>query len=298
MPWTAPQVTTHPVGPWILPQASAWRQALAQELTGDGESGAVLAGPTLATWLRASGRSTSLHLAMATGAPEDGEPRAPVWLGLSSRAETEPAALRALRELETDLGALLDAWEWYAAPEPTVPDFVEGPALFLAAADGGAPGGGPAPLDFGLPAFSRCLRTLGKLPQRLGLHAIITPSVADQALVQAAEQAARQAVASDDRAFPWDANPLTEQALRLHDEVTASSVQLRLHGAEPVGRALRTWLEAALSADLGLELRFQPEPATLSLHGGRAFRLLELLGQRTGVDLEEDREREPGEPPF
>lgn len=301
MPWTVPQVTTHPVGPWILPQATSWRQALAGELSQlEGSGSAVLAGPTLALWLRESGRSTSLQLATCWGGPAASPELAYTWLGLSHRAETEPVATRALRELEADLGALLDAWRWYTAPEPSVPPFLDEPCLYLAAAVGSVGAEGPMGPTFGNAALARVMQALKDWPGRLGLHGTITPAVADLALVQAAEQAARQAVASDDRSFPWDASPLTEQALRLHEQVTASLLQLRLCGATLPGRALRTWMEAALSSDLGLDLRFQEEPATLTVHGSRALRLLEMLGQRTGVDLSDDEDDAVSdrEPPF
>lgn len=302
MPWSLPQVTTHPVGPWILPQATAWRQALARELTlADGAGSAVLAGPTLALWLRESGRSTSIQLATSWGGPSAEDELARTWLGLSHRAETEPVATRALRELEADLGSLLDAWGWYMAPQPSEPSFLDEPGLYLVGAEGSAGGAqGPMGPTFGNAALARVMQSLKDWPTVLGLHGTITPAVADLALVQAAEQAARQAVASDDRAFPWDANPLTEQALRLHEEVTASLLQLRLHGSNLPGRALRTWMEAALSSDLGIDLRFTEEPSTLTVHGSRALRLLEILGQRTGVDLLEEDERvgEDGEVPF
>ena len=299
--WTPPQVTIHPVGPWSLPQATAWRQAEADELAFPLPGPAPLPPPptvplaasTLAAWLRDAGRSTSLHLAVAVG----GEAPAQAWLGLSQRAETAPAALRALREHTEDLGALLDAWAWFRAPGATPPPELDQPALHLSDATGEA----GALLEVGMPwsppTLPRVLLGLVTWPRRLTLHVSITPAVADVALVQAAEQAARQAVASDERAFPWDSNPLTEQALRLHGQVTASIVHLSLHADPLPGRALCTWLGQALSRDLGGDVAFSAEVQPLRVHGTRAQRVLEALNLRAGEDLgEDDGGREEGAP--
>ena len=287
-PWSTAQVTIHPLGPWSLPQATAWRQAAPDELIpsrGPGDlpgmlSMAVpLATSTLAAWLRDAGRSISLHLAVAVGA----ELPTMAWLGLSQRAETAPAAQKALREATDDLGALLDAWGWFAHPQPQAPSHLELPALHLV-----DPSGDPqAMLDasgpWGVPSLPAVLQLLAGRPERLGLHLAITPAVADIALVQAAEQAARQAVATGERTFPWDQSPLTEQALRLHGQVTASIASVSLHGDPLPGRALRTWLSQAFSRDLGGDLAFATEPQPLHLNGARAERALEIVG-RHGTD--------------
>lgn len=282
-PWSPAQVTIHPLGPWSLPQATAWRQAAEGELPasarGEGLPGPLplgvpLASATLAAWLRDAGRSTSLHLAMALGG---GLPLA-AWLGLSQRAETAPAAQKALREATEDLGSLLDAWGWFQHPAPAAPPHLELPALHLVDTSGDPHTMLETAGPWAGPLAPSVLQLLATRPERLGLHLSITPAVADIALVQAAEQAARQAVATEERSFPWDQSPLTEQALRLHGQVTASMAALSLHASPLPGRAVRTWLAQAFSRDFGGDLGFSNEPRPLHLNGPRAERAMEIVG--------------------
>ncbi|MCK6503490.1 hypothetical protein L6R53_08850 [Myxococcota bacterium] len=288
-PWSPAQVTIHPLGPWSLPQATAWRQAAEDELAppsrGEVPPGAMaaaiplaipLATATLAAWLRDAGRSTSLHLAVALGG---GQP-AVAWLGLSQRAETAPAAQKALREATEDLGSLLDAWSWFQHRSPTAPAHLDLPALHLVDTRGDPHSMLETAGPWSAPQSPAVLQLLAGRPERVGLHLSITPAVADIALVQAAEQAARQAVATEERSFPWDQSPLTEQALRLHGQVTASMAALSLHANPLPGRAVRTWLAQAFSRDFGGDLGFAAEPRPLHLNGPRAERAMEIVGLR------------------
>lgn len=288
--WTDPQVTTHAVGPWSLPQATAWRQATpsdAESDDGDGDGGDALpatplAASTLATWLQDSGRSASLHFVVEIGANQPGA----AWIGLSRRAETPDAADRALAAATEDLGALLDAWDWFVHDSPVAPDVEDGPALGLADDTDDPQGLLDANHAWMTPALPMVLARMATRPGRLRLQLTVTPAVGDPALVRAAEAAARRAVSNDERMALWDSSPLTTEALRLHGQVTASLLQVRLTGTPLPGRAVHTWIAGALSSDLAAGLRFDPldeDPEgpqgapSLLLHGSRVQRILEVL---------------------
>ncbi|NOY24236.1 MAG: hypothetical protein GXP62_00020 [Oligoflexia bacterium] len=281
VPWTKPEVSSHPMGDWSLPQATAWRQtAVDSDSDGDDDDylrTADLAAPTLAAWLQDAGKLTSLHLAAAVGG---GLPPT-TWLGLSTRAETTKAALRSLQQDTQDMGSLLDTWGWFRAPKATTPPCPSPTGLHLVDAAGDADalliptGGWPTPT---LPSV---LQSLAMAPLRLTLHLSITPAVADANLIHQVEQAARRAVAHDQHAQPWEEpSHLTERTLNLHGRVTASIISLQIDGIPPTHRALRTWISRALSYDLGGDLVFSDQPQPLRLHGSRTQRLLEIATLR------------------
>ena len=272
--WSPLQPGLEALSPTLsVPTATAWRRCrgFAERLAQGMEVGECAHLHPVREWMSTLESDLRLHLVIKVG----GAHKSAVWLGVGAAGYRREVAESRAREVASDLGEALDAWELFQDVPSRGPQ-IRSKALGLTLPEG-SQGKPPLQQSRAQPALLGAMGQLAKRRTPLAISIEFRPRGGEASTVEELDRIRSRIRQSEQQRPDGDGflfllfDPVAEQtrALKarvrgLRQQATAGELRIRLHG-QPPNRLLGGVLLRALERDLGLPVAFErtaPQPVT------------------------------------